>query len=115
MSDEYVFRIPVMSIQDKLLKIDKNDEFLRLKEMVLSLFEEHMDDWFNDETVKNPFWWEFDLEMHWYPIFVTPNRWLADAFVTALNMHLFISDFEKGKYKDIVLESLADLEGEDNL
>jgi hypothetical protein len=92
MSDEKLFRIPVMSIQDTLLSIDENDEFHRLQEMVLSLYEEHKDDWFNDETVKDPFWWEYDLEMRWYPIFVTPNRWLADAFVTVIHTYLLMKE-----------------------
>jgi hypothetical protein len=70
------FRIPDMDIQDKLLNLDSNPKLIILIKKLEKIIEKYRHNWgIRGKGYKI----EYDLERQWYPIFSTPNRWLANA------------------------------------
>ena len=71
------FKIPIMGIQDYLhdLKTGKNGKLEKLRQKIDEIVLKEGDNW---GVTENDYYFEYDLEVQWYPIFCTENRRLAD-------------------------------------
>ena len=72
------FKIPVMSIHDTLLDIDRNPKLIKLCYWLDTLIKKERSNWGIKDIGYDI---DYDLEAQWYPIFYFRNRWLANAFV----------------------------------
>lgn len=76
------FKIPVMSIQDTLVGIENNKEFITLKNKLLQIINKQRE---NYGIIGKGYKIQYDLEKRWYPIFAFNNVWLAEDFIKLLN------------------------------
>ena len=76
-----LFRIPVMSIQARLLDLSYHPKFVDLKTWIIEKVKKERHNW---GIEGKGYIIDTDLEYQWYPIFVFDNRWLANAFVEHL-------------------------------
>jgi len=80
----HIFKIPVMSIQDVAVELYRDPRIVHLHEWLTKKVKEKRYQW----GIKGKgFRLESDLERQWYPIFIIPNRWLADEFVKYLGKY----------------------------
>lgn len=68
--------IPIMTIQDKLMSIEKSPEFHELEMFCTKNLSKNP---FVGSPGQEEFYFHFDfeLERQWYPVLVTNDRWLA--------------------------------------
>ena len=64
---KHKYRIPIMSIQDYLMSLEKSPEFIKLSKFCKS----------NKTQGYTDYVFDFELERQWYPVLITNDKWLA--------------------------------------
>ena len=72
------YRIPILYIQDTLVKIPVHPYVVYMKTMLDKCVQNNATNW----GIKDAgYIIKYELEKQWYPVFIFDNRWLADAFL----------------------------------